>query len=272
MNPNTLLADPSVIRIDKFVSDTDSITIFARSIQKQAYCPLCGESSSSLKSRYFRKIADLPWHDVAIRLKLKARKFRCLNLLCGRKVFCEPLPKVVTHYARRTIRLTKALSYLAFMLGGCGGAKAASRLNLSAVDKDKLLRLTRSRLLNDSSREMPPVKVLGVDDFAFRKGCTYGTILVDLEKRKVIDLLPDRESAILKSWLEKHPEIESVSRDRSFVYAEAVRSGAPQAEQDADRWHLLKNLSETVEKILLGNQSILKAAWRETREQFRKNF
>jgi transposase len=223
-----------------------------------------------LKSHYFRQIADLPWHDVAIRLRLKVRKFRCHNLLCARKVFCERLPQVVSHYARRTVRLTEALSYLAFTLGGRGGAKAASRLNLSAVGKDKLLRLMRSHLLNDSHRETPPVKVLGVDDFAFRKGTTYGTILVDLEKRAVIDLLPDRESATLKKWLAKHPEIKIVSRDRSFVYAEAARTGAPQAEQIADRWHLLKNLSEMVEKILLGNQSMLKTAWRETRERFRK--
>lgn len=266
MNSNALIADPSVIELDSFVSTDDSITIRVHSTQAKAACPLCRKPSGSLKGCYIRRISDLPWHNVAVRLELQTRKFRCRNQFCPKKVFCERLPQVVSHYARHTVRLTEALTYLAFALGARGGTKAADRLNLSAVGKDKLLRLMRCRLWD----EKPSVKVLGVDDFAFRKGCNYGTILVDLEKRTVIDLLPDRESATLKAWLEKHPEIDIVSRDRSFVYAEAARSGAPQAEQVADRWHLLKNLSEVVEKILLGNQSILKTAWHETREWFHK--
>jgi transposase len=269
MNANTLLADPAAIEIEKFVSGTDTVKIVIRSIQQAAICPQCDTASSSLKTRYVRQVADLPWHGVAVRLELHTRKFRCRNELCPRKVFCERLSKVAATYARRTVRLGEMLSLLAFALGGRGGSRAAAKLNFPA-GKDTLLGVVRRRRINQTIENEQPVKVLGIDDFAFRKGTTYGTILVDLEKCRAIDLLPDRESATLKKWLEKHPEIETVSRDRSFVYAEAARTGAPQAKQVADRWHLLKNLSEVVEKILLGNQSLLKTAWQETRERFYK--
>lgn len=259
MNTNFLLADPAAIQIEKFVSRDDGITVIVRPTRKSAVCPQCGVSSSSLKCCYLRRIADLPWHGVAVRLELHARKFRCRNVLCRRKVFCERLSNVVRCYGRKTVRLSEVLTALAFALGGRGGARVAEKLNL-AVGKDSLLRVIKRSRSTLSTEEQQRIKVLGVDDFAFRKGCDYGTILVDLEKRKVIDLLPDREAETLKNWLLAHPEIKTVSRDRSTSYAEAVRSGAPQAEQIADRWHLLKNLSELLERILLTEAAALKSA------------
>ncbi|MCA1626154.1 MAG: transposase family protein [Acidobacteria bacterium] len=120
MNANTLLADPAAIEIEKFVSDDNSIIIVVRSIQPAVICPKCNQPSNSLKCRYVRRLADLPWHDVAARLELKARKFRCRNELCSQKVFCEHLPNFVAAYARRTIRLMETLTLLAFALGGSG--------------------------------------------------------------------------------------------------------------------------------------------------------
>lgn len=256
MNPNTLLADPEALEIEKFVSEDNLIKIVVRSILRTANCPNCLQSSNSLKAHYLRFVSDLPWHGVKIKLVLKVRKFRCRNDLCSRKVFCERLQKVVAKYARRTFRLNEVISFLAFTLGGRGGAKATQKMNIS-VGKDTLIRMIRCR-----SQEIPQtVKVLGVDDFAFRKGQTYGTILVDLEKRQPIDLLPDRQSGTLRNWLLKRHDVEIVTRDRSISYAEAVSEGLPNAEQIADRWHLLKNLSEILEKILQGEQSCIKQAF-----------
>ena len=101
---------------------------------------------------------------------------------------------------------------------------------------------------------------MGVDDFAFRKGCNYGTILIDLDQRKPIDLLPDREGRTLENWLAAHPGIELITRDRSSSYANAVTSACPNAIQVADRWHLLSNLSEAVERFLDGQRSAIRQA------------
>ena len=124
MNPTTLLADPESLEIEKFISEENSITIVVRSILPTASCPHCHQFSGSLKTRYFRQVADLPWHGVKIKLLLRVRKFRCRNNLCIRKVFCERLPKVVAKYARRTARLDEVIAFLAFALGGRNGAKA----------------------------------------------------------------------------------------------------------------------------------------------------
>ena len=256
MNPNTLLADPEALEIEKFLADDSLIKIVVRSILPTTNCPNCQQSSNSLKAHYLRSVSDLPWHGVKIKLLLKVRKFRCRNDLCSRKVFCERLPKIVAKYARRTVRLNEVISFLAFSLGGRGGAKGSQKLNIS-VGKDTLIRTIRRH----SGFNLTGVKVLGVDDFAFRKGQTYGTILVDLEKRQSIDLLPDRQSETLRNWLLSHPDIEIVTRDRSISYAEAISNGLPSAEQIADRWHLLKNLSEVLEKILQGEQSCIKQAF-----------
>ena len=255
MNPTTLLADPESLEIEKFISEENSITIVVRSILPAASCPHCHQFSGSLKTRYFRQVADLPWHGVEIKLLLRVRKFRCRNNLCIRKVFCERLPKVVAKYVRRTARLDEVIAFLAFALGGRSGAKASAKLNI-AVSRDTLLGTIRRQ----PKSPVDAVKVLGVDDFAFRKGQNYGTILVDLEKRQPIDLLPDRESETLALWLKQHPEVEIISRDRGSTYIEGSNKGAPQAKQVADRWHLLKNATEVFEKTIARNYTKLRKA------------
>lgn len=139
MDITSLLADPTAIIVEAVVPHGKSVTLVVRSIQPVAVCPLCRQPSASLHSNYMRTVADLPWHGVAVRLQLHARKFRCRNQLCERKVFCQRLPTVVAAGAGQTIRLDQALTLLAFVAGGETGARTACRLGL-IVSGDTLLR------------------------------------------------------------------------------------------------------------------------------------
>jgi transposase len=258
MDANTLLADPNAIEIEKFVSQNDEILIVVRTIQPTANCPQCHAPSGALKSHYLRRLADLPWHGITVRLELHTRKFRCRNNLCPQKVFCERLPEVVAPHSRRTKRLAEMIESLAFALGARSAAKTTTKLQFP-VGKDVCLRAMRRK--SAQTLPVPAVRVLGVDDFAFRRGHTYDTILVDLERRQPIDLLPDRTAQTLKKWLLAHPEVEILSRDRSQTYAEAAAAGSPAAEQVADRFHLVKNIGDAFERILhRSRQSLTSAA------------
>lgn len=258
MDVSTLLADPSAISLETFVSRQNLIILRVHAVQQTVCCPLCNEHSRSLHSRYVRQVADLPWHGVAIRLELQTRKFRCRNEFCRRRVFCERLPQVVQSYARQTVRLNSAITLLAFALGGEAGARMASELNLT-VSGDTLLRRIRCSSVQINGSIKTP-RVLGVDDFSFRRGISFGTILVDLEQRKPIDLLPDREAETLKVWLDGHPGVEIISRDRSGSYADGAGRGAPNAVQIADRFHLLQNLTKLMERFVNRFQSLLVSA------------
>jgi transposase len=231
------------------------MTLVIQSVQKGALCPSCEVKSTCVHSRYARKLADLPWLGIAVKIELLARRFFCGNASCSQHIFCERLPSVVGKHARRTIRLNEALAIIGFTLSAEAGGRLTLELGMG-VSADTLLRMVRQAAL----RPLPAPRVLGVDDFAFRRRRSYGTILVDLERRCPIDLLPNRESETLARWLKAHPGIEVVCRDRSRAYAEAISVGAPGAAQVADRWHLIKNLGEAMERLLTRKHKLARDA------------
>src|SRR5262249_9108811 len=225
--------------------------------RRTARCPGCQRRSRRIHARFTRRLADLPWHGHPVCVCLHGRRFRCTNTACGRQTFRERLPQLAPVYRRLTPALRTALEAIGFALGGQPGARLARVLPLRA-SRMTLLRLLRAAPLPAAAAPTP--RVLSVDDWAFRRGRIYGTILVDLERHRPVDLLPDRTSETVADRLRRRPGVGIASRDRGGAYAEGIRQGAPDAVQVADRFHLLKNLGDALEAFLLRKQAILRQA------------
>jgi len=217
-------------------------------------CPFCQYPSRRVHSHYPRTVADFPWAGLAVRCRLTVRKFFCGNPACPYKIFAERLDPVAARYARRTRRLAATLRDLVLTIGGQSGARVAQTQGMP---------LSARTLLRLAQNSPPPtpgaVRVIGIDDWAWRKGTRYGTIIVDLEARRPIALLEDRTAATVAAWLSQHPEVEIISRDRAGAYAEGATQGCPTALQVADRFHLVKNLVEALEKVFLRKRPLLQS-------------
>ena len=222
-----------------------TLTLFVSSTSLVSTCPLCQELSDHLHSHYQRVVADLPCGGRQVRLLVRVPKFRCKTAACPRKVFAEQLAPLIAPWARQTTRLIEALQAIGLATCGEGGARLATKLSYPTSPTTLLRRIMT---LPDETSE--PVQELGIDDFSFRRGWRFGTILVDLERHRVVDLLPDRQAETSAAWMRQRPTIRVVSRDRGGDYAAAATQGAPQARQCADRFHLLKNLGEALEGLL----------------------
>lgn len=242
----SLLPNPSILVLDRIERDADRFRFIVHVEQKPS-CPLCGQVSGSAHSRYCRCLQDFPWQGVTVQLWVTARRFRCRNSSCPRKIFCERLPRVACAYGRQTDRASEIVRLVGYVAGGLPGQRLLTRLSIATSD-DTVLRRVRQKPVPEAA--VFPVRNLGVDDWAWRKGQEYGTILVDLDLRRVVDLLPDRDPESFSAWLQQHPEIITVSRDRCGLYADGAVLGAPQAQQIADRFHLVLNLSATMERVL----------------------
>lgn len=245
MPTTPLLPLPNGLEIIAISTTEQEVHIRVVSNRLSCSCPRCSKSSSAIHSYYRRKPLELPCAGQVVRLELSVKKFFCREKECSQKVFAERLPEFLAPSSRLTSRLRTIVQAIV----GAFNAKAGTCLGTQLG-----IQLSRTTFLHSLQQiQLPPVGQVvhvGIDDFAWKRGERYGTVIVDLDSHCIIDLLPDRETESIKKWLESHPEIEIVSRDRGGAYADGAAQGAPQAIQCADRWHLCKNLGDAVESYL----------------------
>lgn len=252
MKAETLLSLPPGIAITDYFVSMGTLHLVVTSTASRVACPVCQTLSAAQHSRYQRMIRDVPCGDYALRIQLRTRRFFCRRQDCTRRIFTERFPSFLLPRARMTERFRAALLALSATTAHEAAQRLACRLHLPT---------SVTTLRRQLSRQQPPVLAeptkIGIDDFAFRKGKTYGTIIVDLESHQVVDLLEDRSSATVEMWLRAHPQLCVISRDRASEYAQAAERAAPQARQIADRFHLLMNAGECLERFIQRHPSLL---------------
>ncbi len=245
MDVKQVAALPKQLAIMDIEMSDDVLTITALSTQAYPCCPLCGKPSARIHSLYLRQVADLPCSGRQVRLLVQVRKCFCDTLDCIRKIFVERLTPFVEPWARVTQRLFQIVQVIGLATGGRLGVRVTSRLGIQ-TSRHTILR----RIMALPTEPVGQITELGIDDFSFKRGRTFGTLLVDLQSHQVLDVLPDRKAETAAAWMASHPEIRVVSRDRGGDYAAAAQTSAPQAIQCADRFHLMTNLSKSLEGFL----------------------
>ncbi len=243
------------MELDSIEVHEQAVLVYLHATSLTARCPQCGTAGSRVHSRYQRTVADLAFGGRSLTLKLLVRKWICPEALCSQHIFAERFPELVQHYARMTDRLITALQSTGVLTNGADAAQIASSFGMATTAKTIIRRVLQLSLPSEGS-----VHKVGIDEWAWKKGHHYGTILVDLEKRRVVQLLADRSVETSTAWLRKHPEIDLVSRDRGQIFREAATQGAPQAKQVVDRYHLQKNFADALEKFFRKQERVLKKA------------
>lgn len=245
MEATSLLSLPDGMLVEDIQITEQGLVIEVVATQPTSCCPLCAQPSDALKSHYRRILRDAPCAGRQVQLALMVRKFYCHNPYCERKVFTERLPTFVEPWARMTIRCCQHITSIGLATCGKGGARLADRLGIHTTRPTILRRIMGLPDVSGGS-----VVYLGIDDFAFRRGYRFGTVLVNLESHRVVDLLPDRQAETAAQWMRQQPDLRMVSRGRGGEYAAVACEGAPQAIQCADRFHLVKNMAEAIQVLL----------------------
>ena len=223
------------------------------STRESDQCPTCQTPTLAGHGWFTRCLHSLPCLDQAVVLLIQAHRFRCPNAACPRRTFREDLSALAQRYQRRTHAATHLLSSVAALAGGQAGACLAAQMRLPT---------SRSTVLRWLIRQTPAAenapRVVGVDDFAWTKRRRYGTILMDLETQRLLALLADCDEVTVAAWFSRHPNVQIVTRDRSPTFATAIRRGAPQAVQIADRFHLHMNAMTCLETLLIREQATIR--------------
>src|SRR5579859_8201315 len=245
MEGTSVFSLPEGMQVSHIQIIENSIVVEVVATSLTSRCPLCSEASESIHCHYRRVLRDVPCAGRRVQLFLTVRKFSCRNPECSRKVFAERLPDFVEPFARMTIRNSQQITSIGLATCGKGGARLAARLGIRTT-RQTILR----RIMDLPDFPAESILFLGINDFSFLRGRRFGTILVNLETRHVVDLLPDRKAETSASWMRQYPDLMAVSRDRGGDYAAAATAGAPQATQCADRFHITQNLGEALEGLL----------------------
>ena len=236
---------PASLKIIKIVDKKEGINIFIKSQTHIQTCPSCGQDCNEYHSTYRRKIQDIPMLRKTVTIHLSAYRYYCHNNECKQKVFCETADGFFGFYKRMTGRLEDLVISLALETS-CEGASRVCQLMGITVSGDTII-----RMIINKANGIAPIKtdIIGVDDWAYKKGSTYGTIIVDGRTHKALDLLEGRDGKSLKEWLKKNKQVKIVTRDRANAYASAINEVLPQAMQVADRFHLHQNLLEAIRSV-----------------------
>jgi transposase len=230
------------------------LVVELESRQRTPSCPSCGAVSRRVHSRYARHLRDLPCVGHALRLVVTVRRLRCETADCPKRFFTERLERLARPYARISERLRELVTRVAHALGGRPGARLSRHMQVPLSGRT-LIR----RLLEGAQEPSVSPQVIGIDEWAWHRGHRYGTLIVDLERRRLCGMLPDRNAASTSEWLRAHPTIKVGARDRSGLYAEALANGAAPVRQVADRWHLVRNLRDGLEQVCESQRTHLQA-------------